>query len=69
MRLQTLTRGNHMPDNKDLTGKPDRERINVNEPYELRDWSQQLGVPPDKLKELVRDHGPMVADIRKALGR
>lgn len=43
-----------MPDDKDKTGKPDRDRINVNEPYELRDWSKELGMTPDALKDADR---------------
>jgi hypothetical protein len=29
-----------MADDKTKTGKPDRDRINVEEDYELREWSQ-----------------------------
>ena len=58
-----------MPDNPKAVGKPDRDRINVNEDYELRDWSKSLGVSADQLKETVRKVGPMVADVRRALGR
>ena len=48
-------------------GKPDRDRINVHEDYELRDWSQILGVSADRLKKTVRKVGPMVADVRREL--
>jgi hypothetical protein len=58
-----------MPDDKDKTGKPDRDRINVNEPYELRDWSKELGVTPDALKDAVREVGPMVDDVKRKLGK
>jgi hypothetical protein len=58
-----------MPDDKSKTGQADDIRINVHENYELRDWSQKLGVTPDKLKELVRVNGPMVKDVKKALGK
>jgi len=57
-----------MPDNPKQVGKPDRDRINVNEDYELRDWSKSLGVSADRLKEAVRKVGPMVEDVRRALG-
>jgi Protein of unknown function (DUF3606) len=46
---------------------PDRIRINVNEPYELEYWTKELGVSDAKLKELVKQHGVMVADVRKAV--
>jgi len=40
-----------MADDKTNVGKPDCGRVNVNEDYELRDWSQKLGVAPEALKE------------------
>ena len=54
----------NMADDKTKTGKADRSRINVHEDYELRDWSKRLGVTPERLKELVKDHGPIAANIR-----
>jgi hypothetical protein len=58
-----------MADDKTKVGKPDRDRINVNEDYELRDWSQIFGVTPERLKEAVAKVGPMAADVAKHLGR
>jgi Protein of unknown function (DUF3606) len=58
-----------MPDDRTKAGKPDDSRINVHEPYELRDWSKKLGVTPEKLKETVKQVGPMVKDVKKALGK
>jgi len=43
-----------MPDKLQNRGGQDRKRINVNEDYELRDWSKKFGVSKDKLKEAVR---------------
>ena len=57
-----------MSDDKSKSGGQDRIRINVHEEYELRDWSKRLGVTPERLKELVKEHGPIAANIRKALG-
>jgi Protein of unknown function (DUF3606) len=31
-----------MPDDKSKRGKPDRDRINTGEPYELRDWAKKF---------------------------
>jgi hypothetical protein len=56
-----------MADDKTKRGAPDRIRINVNEPYELEYWTKELGVSDAKLKELVKQHGVMVADVRKAV--
>lgn len=58
-----------MADDKSKTGGQDRDRINVNEDYELRDWSQKLGVTPEELKEAVSKVGPMAADVQKELGK
>jgi hypothetical protein len=56
-----------MADDKTKRGAPDRIRINVSEPYELEYWTKELGVSDAKLKELVKQHGVMVADVRKAV--
>ncbi len=40
-------------DDKKKTGSPDRDLININEPYELRDWSEKFGVSHAKLKAAV----------------
>lgn len=51
-----------MSDEKSRVGSPDRDRINVNEDYEVRYWCQAFGVTPDQLKHAVRHAGP-VADV------
>ena len=38
-----------MSDDKRNVGPADRDRINVNEDYELRYWTQALGVSADEL--------------------
>lgn len=58
-----------MADDKSNTGGQDRARINVNEDYELRDWSKSLGVTPEELKKAVQKVGPMADDVRKELGK
>ena len=50
-------------DNQKTAGSADRERINVNEDYELRDWSKKFGVTHDELKAAVKAVGPMVKDV------
>jgi hypothetical protein len=54
-------------DNKTKTGSPDRDRINVNEDYELQDWSKKFGVSPDKLKEAVKEVGTSADAVAKHL--
>jgi hypothetical protein len=58
-----------MPDDKSVTGAADRSRINVNEDYELRDWSTTLGVTPEELKKAVEKVGTSADAVRKHLGR
>ena len=58
-----------MADDKMKTGKPDRDRINVSEDYEIRDWSKRFGVSEGELKAAVKKVGPMAQDVAKALNR
>jgi hypothetical protein len=44
-------------DNKQQTGSPDRDRINVNEEYELQYWSEKFGVSREELKAAVESAG------------
>jgi hypothetical protein len=57
-----------MADDPGKTGKDDRDRINIHQDYELRDWSDALGVSPERLKAAVAKVGPMAADVRRELG-
>ena len=57
-----------MADDPGKTGKADRDRINIHQDYELRDWSDALGVSPERLKAAVAKVGPMAADVRRELG-
>lgn len=56
-----------MSDDKSSVGKNDRMRINVNEDYELHDWSKKFGVTPDELRAAVKAVGPMAADVEAHL--
>lgn len=58
-----------MADDKTKTGKPDRTRVNVNEPYELTYWRKKFAVTPDRLKQAVKKVGPMVKDVERELGK
>ncbi len=51
-----------MADDKSKTGGQDRQRINVNEDYELRDWAAKFGVTTGQLKQAVA----LVADSPRA---
>ena len=56
-----------MADSKQQPGSPDRERINVNEDYELRDWSKKFGVTPEELKAAVTAVGVQAKDVEAHL--
>jgi predicted DNA-binding protein YlxM (UPF0122 family) len=58
-----------MADDKTKTGKPDRDRINVDEDYELSEWAKKFGVTPERLRQAVKTSGPMVKDIEALLGK
>jgi hypothetical protein len=45
----------------------DRERINIHQDYELRDWSRNLGVTPERLKEAVQAVGDRADKVREYL--
>jgi hypothetical protein len=56
-----------MPDNPNIRGDGDRQRINVDQEHEVRYWSQKLGVTPEELRTAVRDVGPMAAAVEQRL--
>jgi hypothetical protein len=58
-----------MPDDKTKTAEPDRSRINIHEPYELRDWSKKFGVSEDQLKQAVQKVGTSADKVAKELGK
>ena len=58
-----------MAANPKQTGNADRDRINVHEDYELRNWSESLGVTHEDLWKAVAKVGPLVNDVRKELGK
>lgn len=58
-----------MSDNKSQTGGQDRERINVHQDYELRDWAQSLNTTPERLKEAVQAVGDRAEKVREYLGQ
>ena len=58
-----------MADDTSKAGKQDRDRIDVNEDYELRDWSEKFGVTPAELKSAVEKVGPMAKDVQQHLGK
>ena len=58
-----------MSDSKQHSGGQDRERINVNQEYELRDWSRKYKVSPEELKRAVAQVGDRAQDVEAHLRR
>lgn len=58
-----------MSDNKNLTAPQDSSRINVNEDYELRYWSQKFGVSPETLKAAVQNAGVSSSEVEAYLAK
>jgi hypothetical protein len=56
-------------DDRTKRGPADRSRINVHEPYEVEYWTKKFGITEARLRQLVTQHGVMVADIERALGK
>lgn len=56
-----------MSDDKSNAGGQDRKRININEDYEVRDWSKSLNTTPEKLKEAVGAVGDSADKVREYL--
>jgi hypothetical protein len=58
-----------MADDTTNRGSQDRKRINVNEPHEVRYWTQALGISEAELRESVKRVGVMAEDVKRALGK
>ncbi len=57
-----------MPDDLTKTGPADDRRINIHQEYEVRYWTQELGVTAERLRQTVDVVGPMVKDVKRQLG-
>jgi hypothetical protein len=58
-----------MADDKSNRGQQDRDRIDVNDPDELRNWSKSLNKTPEEIKDAVRVVGTSAAKVREHFGR
>jgi len=58
-----------MADDRTNTGQADRLRINMNEDYEVRYWTQKWNVSREDLAAAVRTAGVMVKNVAKQLGK
>jgi hypothetical protein len=48
-------------------GQPDRSKINMHEPHEVKYWTHQLGIDRTKLQAVIDKVGNSAAAVRKEL--
>jgi hypothetical protein len=56
-----------MSDNLNNRGPQDRNRINVNESWEVTYWTKELGVSKEELEKAVKKAGTAVPAVRQEL--
>lgn len=56
-----------MPDNKNTRGGRDRERISLEQDYEVNYWSKRFGVSKEQLKQAVQQVGDSVQAVENYL--
>jgi hypothetical protein len=67
MVVGAVAQERQMADDKSKSGGQDRQRINVGQDYELRDWSEKFGVTPERLKQAVDAVGTQADDVEQYL--
>jgi hypothetical protein len=58
-----------MSDDKSNRGSPDRDRIDINDPDEVRNWTKSLGISKEELQRAVEAVGPVAERVRQHLGK
>jgi hypothetical protein len=58
-----------MPDDRSKRNTSDRDRINLNQDYEVRDWAEKLGISEDELRKAVQAVGDRAEAVRQHLGK
>ena len=58
-----------MADDRSIRGAADRSRINMQEDYEVRYWTEKWSVTREQLAAAVRAVGVMVKDVAAKLGK
>ena len=56
-----------MSDDRTNRGSPDRDRIDMSDPDEVRNWTQSLGVSRDELQRAVQAAGDRADSVREYL--
>lgn len=57
-----------MTDDKTIQAPHDANRINLNEDYEVRYWTERFGVAKEALSDAINTVGPNVKTVRAYLG-
>lgn len=58
-----------MSDDKSNRSSPDRDRIDINDPDEVRNWTKSLGVSKEQLEQAVAAAGTQASKVREYLSR
>lgn len=58
-----------MPDDKTKRGKPDRDRVSANEPYEVKRIAEKVNLPPPLVKKVIQQEGPMRKNVEQYLNQ
>jgi hypothetical protein len=58
-----------MADDRNIRGAADRSRINMQEDYEVRYWTEKWSVTREQLAAAIRAVGVMVKDVAAKLGK
>lgn len=56
-----------MSDDKKSVGNPDRQRISLEEEYEVQDWSKKFNVSPEELRAAVKKVGNSAKEVETFL--
>lgn len=56
-----------MSDDKTKTGGQDRQRISLQQDYEVRDWAEKFGVSQDRLRQAVEKVGDRAEEVEREL--
>jgi hypothetical protein len=56
-----------MGDDKKKIGKPDRDRVAGNEPYEVEVLVKKFELPAPLIRKVIEQEGPMRRDVEKYL--
>lgn len=54
-----------MSDNPSIRGDGDRQRINVDQEYEVKYWTRKLGISADELRAAVKQVGPTASAVER----